>query len=769
MFIEDDELRNLYKTASEEHLQKLEAGFLLLERQPEDLSPLKELLREAHSLKGDSRMLGVTEIESLIHQIEHILGQIQQQQETMTPDLSDRLYRGLDAIGNLVQEAVTGNPSGVKTFQVLAMLMGAKEEVTEEEVTEEDVTEEDVIEEEVDVIEEEVDVIEEETIGEEEIEKILPSSFSPNSAPETPYRIDTIRVNTHHLDDLVTQTGELSVTRIRIASIADEIEELRSLWEEWQRHTSLSSQRDFPLGGGSLIAPVMNHPPANQNKANLTEKIENLIDRLSSSTREHSSRLDSISTHLEDRVRTLRLLPLSNLFNLFPRLVRDLARSQEKNIELTITGGETNADKRILEDMKDPLIHLLRNAIDHGIETPEEREKAGKPPTSTLRLTGSQTASQIIITISDDGRGLDSDRIKRTAIAKGIYQEEELAKWTRSQLYNVIFLPGFSTRTDVTAVSGRGVGLDVVRTNVEQLKGSIEVDSTPGQGTTFSLRLGITLATASVLLVKVCNIIHAIPLEAVKTTFFVAPQDIFTLEGRETIALEGQATSIAHLATLLELEGETTSLENSLGTPCILLEIGDNRLGLLVNELLDTQEVVLKPQSQLLKRVRNVSGATILGNGEVCTILNPGDLLRSVQQGRTSPTVSNSAIATIKKKLTILLAEDSITIRTQEKRILEEAGYEVTTAVDGLDGLNKLRNGHFDAVISDIQMPNLDGLQLAARIRQNPEYNELPIILVTSLASDEDKKRGVEAGANAYIPKGSFDRDILLDTLKRLV
>ncbi|WP_416309597.1 response regulator [Spirulina sp. 06S082] len=514
----------------------------------------------------------------------------------------------------------------------------------------------------------------------------------------------------------------------------------------------------------------MNLDAANQNKAqHLTEAIEILLDRLSSSTREHSSRLDSISTHLENRVRTLRLLPLSNLFNLFPRLVRDLARSQQKNIELAIAGGETNADKRILEDMKDPLIHLLRNAIDHGIETPEEREKVGKPPTANLRITGSQTASQIIITISDDGRGLDADRIKRTAIAKGLYREEDLDNWTRSQLYNLIFLPGFSTRTDVTAVSGRGVGLDVVRTNVEKLKGSIEVNSTPGQGTTFSLRLGITLATASVLLVKVCDIIHAIPLEAVKTTFFVASQDIFTLEGRETIALEGQATSIAHLATLLELEGGTSSLENSLGTPCILLEIGDNRLGLLVNELLDTQEVVLKPQSQLLKRVRNVSGATILGNGEVCTILNPGDLLRSVQQGRISPTVSNSAIATIKKKPAILLAEDSITIRTQEKRILEGAGYEVTTAVDGLDGLNKLRNGHFDAVISDVQMPNLDGLQLAARIRQNPDYNELPIILVTSLASDEDKKRGVEAGANAYIPKGSFNRDILLDTLKRLV
>lgn len=763
MFIEDDELRNLYKIASEEHLQKLEAGLLLLEKHPEDITPLEELLREAHSLKGDSRMLGVTEVESLIHQIEHTLGQIQQQQQTMTPDLSDRLYRGLDAIGNLVQEAVTGNPSGVKTFQVLAMLMGAKEQSPIEEVEIKEA-------EEIKTEEKETEEKEIEEIKAEEKEKVQPSSLISHPFSEAPYRIDTIRVNTRHLDDLVTQTGELSVTRIRIASIADEIETLRSLWEEWHRHAALALQRDTAIAKPASITPTINPDPTNQNKTqNLTEQMEMLLDRLSSSTREHSSRLDSISTHLEDRVRTLRLLPLSNLFNLFPRLVRDLARSQEKEIELIIEGGETNADKRILEDMKDPLIHLLRNAIDHGIETPEERAKADKPPTATLRITGSQTANQIIITITDDGRGLDADRIKLTAIARGLYREEELVNWTRSQLYNLIFLPGFSTRTDVTAVSGRGVGLDVVRTNVEQLKGIIEVNSTPGQGTTFSLRLGITLATATVLLVTVCDIIHAIPLEAVKTTFFVAPQDIFTLEGRDTIALDGQAISIAYLAALLELEEGISSQENPLGMPCILLEIGDNRLGLLVNELLDTQEVVLKPQSQLLKRVRNVSGATILGNGEVCAILNPGDLLRSVQQGRISSTAPQNAIAQIQKKPAILLAEDSITIRTQEKRILEGAGYEVTTAVDGLDGLNKLRNGHFDAVISDVQMPNLDGLQLAMHIRQNPEYNELPIILVTSLASDEDKKRGVEAGANAYIPKGSFNRDILLDTLKRLV
>ncbi|MEM9541174.1 MAG: hybrid sensor histidine kinase/response regulator [Cyanobacteria bacterium P01_E01_bin.42] len=771
MFIEDDELRDLYKTASEEHLQKLEAGLLLLERNPEDFAPLEELLREAHSLKGDSRMLGVKEVESLIHQIEHIFGQIQRGEQNISADLCDRLYRGLDAIANLVREAVTGTPSGIQAFKVLAVLMGAEQSpVTSDATPRRRKTQGNAHQDShQSPVEGNGEVERSQAVGENrEKERERPLSSSLPTSEETPYRIDTIRVATRHLDNLVTQTGELSVTRIRIACIADEIEELRSLWEEWQKYASPSLGGDSALGGKSSVNPATRQSPQNSFH-NLTERLETLFDRLCASSREHSSRLDLIAANLEDRVRTLRLLPLANLFNLFPRMVRDLARSQGKAIELIIEGEDTHADKRILEEMKDPLIHLLRNAIDHGIETPAEREAAGKPPTATLRLTCARAASQISITIADDGRGLDAEKIRRAAIAKGLHREEELANWTRSQLYNLIFLPGFSTRTDITEVSGRGVGLDVVRTNIEQLKGTIEVESSLGQGTTFCVRLGTTLATASVLLVEVSGIIHAIPLEAVKTTFFVAPQDIFTLEGRETIALEGQAVSVAHLSTLLELDGGTSSLDNSLGMPCVLLELGDERLGLLVNELLDTQEVVLKPQSRLLKRVRNVSGATILGSGEVCTILNPVDLLRSVQRSGLANASPATAIARTERKRAILLAEDSITIRTQEKRILEEAGYDVTTAVDGLDGFNKLRNGQFDAVISDVQMPNLDGLQFAARIRQNPEYNELPIILVTSLASDEDKKRGADAGANAYITKGAFDRDVLLETLKRLV
>jgi two-component system chemotaxis sensor kinase CheA len=745
--IDDEELRQLYKTASQEHLQKLETGILQLEKNPDDKSPLPELLREAHSLKGDSRMLGVGDVETLTHQIEHILGGIDRGETQLTAELSDRIYQSLDAIAKLVTEAVTGQASNVDTFAVLAQLMGATppEKASEQppSPTPEPPTSAPV----------------EKAIAQPSPVSVAAPAHNGKTAtattvapPEAPYRIETLRVETRYLDDLMTQTGELTVTKTRIAHVCAEVDELANLWEEWQTAIKRNHGNEE------------NHPHL--------ERIGSLLHRLRGTTQENASRLDAIASHLEERIQTLRLLPLSTIFNLFPRLVRDLAKHEDKQVELKIEGGETTADKRILEEMKDPLMHLIRNAIDHGIETPAERLASGKPECATIRLSGRQTANNVIIEISDDGRGLDLEKIKKTAIAKKLYRPDEVAIMTANQIYGLIFTPGFSTQTTITEVSGRGVGLDVVHTNVERLKGTIQVTSTPGQGSTFRIQLGTTLATANVLLVEVQKIAYAIPIEFVQTTFFISQEDIFTIEGRETIAMNGQAISIARLANVLELSSSSAlSLDvtsDRAYIPCILLQLGEERLGLCVDDLIDTQDVVLKPQSQLIKRARNVAGATILGTGEVCMILNPVDLIKSVQKSHRAVTKTN-IVSTPTRKQTILLVEDSIAIRTQEKRILEGAGYEVVTAVDGLDGFNKLSTRAFDAIVSDIQMPNLDGLALTARIRQQQEYNELPIILVTSLASDADKKRGAEAGANAYITKDAFNQEVLLETLQRLV
>ncbi|WP_254031982.1 hybrid sensor histidine kinase/response regulator [Planktothrix agardhii] len=822
--IEDDELREVFKTASEEHLQNLDEGLLYLEKNPNDAAKIEELLREAHSLKGDAGMLGVKDVATLSHQIEHLLGGLKRQETTLTADLVDRISYGIDAIRQLVYAAVTGEPCEINAFHSLAYLMGAKPETPTDAISainrEQGTGNSEQDEPEGVEPPEEPQAIEEPVIDSvpvsppDEMPIPVTTVAEPMNAPppvtisrDSTYKIETIRVPTRNLDGLMTQTGELTVTKIRIAHRLNEIEDLVSLWEEWSRDAfvnrfvvhDLENNLNRYSSEKGTIGQLQNYYHRSTERL---EQLGSLINQLRNTFSEDIARLDIISDELEDGIRTLRLLPLSTIFNLFPRMVRDLARQQRKEIELVISGGETRADKRILEEMKDPLMHILRNAIDHGIETPEERRKSGKPAIAKIELRGYQTATHVVLEVCDDGRGLDIEKIKQTALKRGICQPEELLGMTPQQIHSLIFAPGFTTRTVVTEVSGRGVGMDVVRTNVERLKGIIQVESSPRKGSVFRIQLGTTLATAHVLIVSVQGISYAIPVEFVQMTRLVQANEIFAIEGRETIVFEDQPISVAQLADLLEIRWTSSqvklestisqesksrfSLSPSLiqknpssptmdvASPCIILKVGEEKLGLFVDALIDEQDVVLKPQSQLLKRVRNVAGATILGTGEVCIILSPQDLIKSIrkQAGVISSPIVRSALKVQDNssvKPVILLVEDSITTRTQEKRILEAAGYEVVTAVDGLDGFNKLGTRSFDAVVSDIQMPNLDGLSLVTKIRQNRDYSELPIILVTSLASDEDKRKGAEVGANAYITKASFNQEVLIETLKRLV
>jgi two-component system, chemotaxis family, sensor kinase CheA len=455
-------------------------------------------------------------------------------------------------------------------------------------------------------------------------------------------------------------------------------------------------------------------------------------------------------------------------------MVRDLARHQAKEVQLIIEGGETTADKRILEEMKDPLMHMIRNAIDHGLEAPDERQRCGKPRLGTIRLRARLTPSSLVIEVADDGRGLDLERIKLTALKRRLRREEELAAMTSGQIQALIFAPGFSTSPLVTDISGRGVGLDVVGANVERLKGNIEVESSLGHGCTLRICLPRALAATRVLIVMADRRSYALPIEYVHTTRLVSPQEVFPIEGMETIVVDGRPVSLAHLSALLGISSQVAGAkegkppESDNPRPCLVLTVGEDQIGLFVDALLDEQEIVVKPHSAILKRVRNVSGATILGTGEVCMVLNPLDLVQSVRQ-RPARMLREASHPKPLKKHVILLVEDSITTRTQEKRILESAGYEVVAAVNGVDALQKLSSQAFDAVISDVEMPSMDGLTLTERIRREPKYNELPIILVTSLASEEDKRRGIEVGANAYIAKPTFDQGLLLDTLRRCI
>ena len=766
MMIEDEELRNLYKVASADHIQKIEAGLLHLEKNPVDGAKLEQLLRETHSLKGDSRMLGVKDAETLTHQMEDILGAVKRGERILTPPIFERLYLGLDAIRKIAQEAVTGQSAGISVFHVLAQLMGADSDEALPEM-QETVTEANgaVSAQRL----QEQPLVFNDAIGTNE-----PTILASEALAQVgEYQIDTIRVESQKLDKLLTQASELLVTKGQLGDRISEIDQILTLWEEWNRETFVS-RMTYDEIERRLQTPELQ--PL-QNFYNLVEtrleQLGALLNRLRNTTFEDNAKLETVATELESGIHSLRLLPFSTIFNLFPRTVRDLAKQQGKEVNLVLEGGDTSVDKRILEEMKDPLLHLLRNAIDHGIEAPQERQSRGKPPVATIRLRGYQIGSTVSIEVIDDGRGLDVEAIKQAAKQRGIRSTQELAQMSTPEIQALIFAPGFSTRTAVTEISGRGVGLDVVRDNVERLKGSIQVEFTPGKGCLFRITLNSSLSTTDALIVQVSQHPYAVPVGFVEAMQLVSPQEVFTTGGSQTLPFQGESVTVTWLADLLGLPvqapASTKALRSASKTiPCIILRIGSERLALLVDNIMEQQNIVLKPQSLLLKRIRNISGATILGTGEVCMVLNPPDLFKSARKAIVSVTVKElTEQAQVKQK--ILLVEDSIPIRTQMKRILEGAGYDVTAAVDGEDGFNKLRAGSFVAVVSDVQMPNLDGLGLTAKIRQFQEYQNLPVILVTTLASEEDMLQGAEAGANAYITKGDFEQGILLDTLRRLI
>jgi len=766
MKIEDEELRNLYKEASVDHIQKIEAGLLHLEKNPQDGAKLEQLLRETHSLKGDSRMLGVKDVETLTHQMEDILGAVKRGEQVLTPPVMNCLYQGLDAIRKIATEAVTGQSAGVSVFHVLAQLMGANSDDALPEIQETVAQSNGAASAQV--------IVEQSLVNNEPVqahEPILPAAEGLGLEPD--YQIDTIRVESQKLDKLLTQASELAVTKGQMGDRLAEIDQIIGQWEEWSREAFVSRLTFDELErrwNTPELQPLQNFYNLVETRL---EQLGALLNRLRGATFEDNAKLETVANELESGIHSLRLLPFSTIFNLFPRTVRDLAKQQGKQVNLLLEGGDNTVDKRILEEMKDPLLHLLRNAIDHGIETPQERQSLGKPAMATIRLRGYQVGNTVSIEVVDDGRGLDVEAITQAAIARGVRTEKELAQMSTAEIQALIFAPGFSTRTAVTEISGRGVGLDVVRANVEQLKGNIQVEFTQGLGCLFRITLNSSLATTDALIVQVSQHPYAIPVGFVEAMQLVSPQEVFAIEGSQTLPFQGESVSVAWLADLLGLPVKTPTSTKALHAasktiPCIILRIGSERLALLVDTILEQQDIVLKPQSQLLKRIRNISGATILGTGDVCMVVNPTDLFKSAKKAIVSVTVKElTEQAQVKQK--ILLVEDSIPIRTQMKRILETAGYEVTAAVDGEDGFNKLRAGTFNAVVSDVQMPNLDGLGLVAKMRHSPDYKDLPVILVTTLASEEDKRQGHQAGANAYITKGDFEQGVLLDTLRRLI
>jgi len=593
--------------------------------------------------------------------------------------------------------------------------------------------------------------------------------------------IKTLRVDTNKLDQLVSQVGELIISKIKAKDHLTEIEKISLSVEDWYREWNKSKKlikymNRKPVKPGDLPAGTSNYSH-NKNIYSFFDEsssrfvdLMNQINSLYKTIQEDDARLNLIVNELEEKIKSVRVLPLATIFHMFPRMVRDIAREKNKNIELVISGSETSVDKKIIEEIKSPLMHIIRNSIDHGIELPEVRIKNGKNPQGKIFLSAYHLENSVLIEVMDDGRGIDLEAVKRKAIQKGLLSEAELQSMNDDQIMNIIFWPGFSTGEIVTDISGRGIGLDIVHTKITQLNGKVNIKSTLGEGCRVAIQLPVTMATIKSFLVRVNNQTFAIPTIAIKSALLIKPEEIFFKEGKETIIVDNRTIPVCRLSKILEMSEEKIKEEEKIVV--VIIQAEDVQVGFIIDKLLGDQEILHKNLAPPLLRVRNIAGVTTIGSGELCLIINVNDLVKSAYSsfGLTKKQLiidkqSNTAI--IKKN--ILVVDDSVTTRILERNILRAAGYNVTVATNGLDALTKLLSEKFDLVLSDIEMPEINGFELTERLRMDNRFKNIPIILVTSLISEADRKKGLDLGANAYITKGGFNQEELINTIKKLV
>ena len=477
-----------------------------------------------------------------------------------------------------------------------------------------------------------------------------------------------------------------------------------------------------------------------------------------------------VTTDLQIAVMKTRMLPIGKVFNKFPRMIRDLSRELNKKIELEISGEETELDKSIVEEIGDPLVHIIRNSCDHGVENPDVRVAAGKDEMGTIGLKAYNEGNHIVIQIDDDGKGLDVDMLKSKSLEKGIISEKEADAMGDKEAFGLIFKPGFSTAATVTNVSGRGVGMDVVKTNIEKLNGIIDIDSELGKGTTMKLKIPLTLAIIQALLVGVQEEYYAIPLASVLETVRISKDEIYTVENRSVMRLREEVLSLVHIGDIFEVERVFDSSEHAY---VVVIGLAESKLGLIVDSLVGQEEIVIKSLGEYLKGIEGIAGATIRGDGGVTLIVDVAALMQMAKSVKATAMtqVESSAASTEKTQPSdykVLMVDDSKTDRTIMRKSLAPLGITLVEAVDGVDALGVLKSGDhvFDAMLIDIEMPRMDGYTLATEIKKYNKYKNLPLIAVTSRTGKSDRMRGVESGMVEYITK-PYSPDYLMNVVKR--
>ncbi|PDX34792.1 chemotaxis protein CheA [Helicobacter pylori] len=778
--------------------EQLDQDLVELEHNPEDLDLLNRIFRVAHTIKGSSSFLNLNILTHLTHNMEDVLNRARKGEIKITPDIMDVVLRSIDLMKTLlvtirdtgsdtnngkeneIEEAVkqlqaitSQNLEGTKERTKEAPEKEVKEEIKEkakEEVkanrtpTTENLTSDNPLADEPDLdyanmSAEEVEAEIERLLNkrqeadkerraqkkQEAKQEVTPTKEPPKTetpkAPKTETKAktkadteenkapsigveQTVRVDVRRLDHLMNLIGELVLGKNRLIRIYGDVEER--------------------YDGEKFL-----------------EELNQVVSSIS-----------AVTTDLQLAVMKTRMQPVGKVFNKFPRMVRDLSRELGKSIELIIEGEETELDKSIVEEIGDPLIHIIRNSCDHGIEPLEERRRLNKPETGKVQLSAYNEGNHIVIKISDDGKGLDPVMLKEKAIEKGVISERDAEGMSDREAFNLIFKPGFSTAKVVSNVSGRGVGMDVVKTNIEKLNGIIEIDSEVGVGTTQKLKIPLTLAIIQALLVGVQEEYYAIPLSSVLETVRISQDEIYTVDGKSVLRLRDEVLSLVRLSDIFKVDA---ILESNSDVYVVIIGLADQKIGVIVDYLIGQEEVVIKSLGYYLKNTRGIAGATVRGDGKITLIVDVGammDMAKSIKVNIT--TLMNESENTKSKNspsdYIVLAIDDSSTDRAIIRKCLKPLGITLLEASNGLEGLEMLKNGDKtpDAILVDIEMPKMDGYTFASEVRKYNKFKNLPLIAVTSRVTKTDRMRGVESGMTEYITK-PYSGEYLTTVVKRSI
>ncbi len=709
-----------------DRLRSLGALLLRLEDHPESPEIIADVFREAHSLKGSSQMLGFVDISQIAHQLEDLFVAAKRDARLIDARAFDLVFRSIDVMSARVEELGRGDTTAVDTVELGGQLAALATETDRREPAKPPRRKE-----------------------QRATAAVAPTGRAP--AASLRVSVEKLQSLTHLAPEMVIQRLKASERHAELRRVEVSLGRLRDRMRE-ERLAPPSRSRAAELGDYADALDTLNR--------RLRSLLMNVGD-------DHA-RLSLITEELRQHVIELTMLPIATVFDAFPRAVRDLARACGKEVELTMKGSETALDKRVIEQITDPLVHLIRNAVDHGLQTPAEREHAGKTGAGTLLIAAEQQGSRIHITVRDDGRGIDPAMVGASAVRKGLATASEVAEWTDERLVNLIFEPGFSTRTETTGVSGRGVGMDVVRVVADRLGGSVRVESVVGRGTTVLLDLPLSLALLRVVLVDVNDELMAIPTAPIRRIVHLALEAAADSPMERFVEIDGEAVAVASLQGLLSLPAPATA--GTAQKTALIIESRGALVAITVDGVREEQELVFQELPGPLRHQLTMAGAAILGNGEIVPILDVQELAARVPaRPRSTPPMAATPDLDAVAPARVLIVEDSLVAGDLLKGMLLGAGYQAAIALHGAAALETLRRQPCDLVISDVDMPEMDGFELTTRLRADPRLQNIPLIIVTSRDTEEYRQRGLAAGADAYVTKGTFDQHQVLETVRLLI